>query len=95
MAEQEVAELRKELSQLREEMKCMREAVGIEDGNGHKWAELAEKVRAGAAAMREKSGQAVDWSRQCVTERPLVSIITALAAGLVIGRLIPRNGKSE
>lgn len=90
-----VEELRKELHQLREELRSIREAVGVEDGNVNKWADLAEKVRAGAAALRDKSGEAVDRTRQCVTERPLVSIMTALAAGLVIGRFMPRNGKSE
>lgn len=60
-----------------------------------KAAEAAEAAREAAEKARIAAGEAGDWAKRQPQENPAMVVIAALAAGALIGALLPSGGRNK
>jgi len=72
------------------------EAAGKIDSTRSKVSEAVERLKqktqeglqCASRRAKELGGQAVDKSRECITERPLTYVIGSFVAGILVGKLL-------
>lgn len=86
MADQDMENLKSELSQLRSDLRSVTESV--RELAAHRGESARERLREAGASARERATQAEHALESQIEERPLASVLVVFIGGLITGLLL-------